>query len=945
MASRLLLETGTDALLLEDGSGVLVLEETFANIRQEIINGLDSAQAEAAGWDAVVKAGIPVANVVRTSDTVVTITLPAFASYNITAQETITATVPNAALLFSGPITGTPTFTVAATSENVTGSGSPTKTLSKSATGAATQTFTGSGAPTKTLSKSATGTATQIFTGSGAPTKTLSKSASGVAVQKFTGSGAPTKTLSKSASGTATNAPDNVTGSGTPAKTLSKSATGVAVQTFTGSGAPTKTLSKSASGVAVQKFTGSGAPTKTLSKSASGAATNTPDAGNVTGSGAPTKTLSKSAVGVAVNCDLFFADIRRNIIDGLESAQSEATGWDAVVKAGIPVSAVVRTSNTVVTITLPAIAGYNITATETITVTVPEVALVVGESIIAAPTFTVKLAFIGSGTPTKTLSKSAVGVAVQKFTGSGAPTKTLSKSATGRALQFDVGGSGAPTKTLSKSATGAATAGKDYFTGYGTPTKTLSKSAVGVASQKFTGSGSPIKTLSKSAVGAARNVGYTGPTWTGGETSGASTATLTLAWPAGHQVDDLALLFLGTSNEVVPSITATGAGTPSNFLAIPGAEAGIGLAGNASAVRMQVYRQRATATNMSKILIADAGNNVSAVMLLFKGAVSTGNVWNAIATAVYSPASTTFTAPGVTPTVDKCLIVTAVTHHISGVAGGRASSIINSSLFNVAEIVDFGHASGNGGGIVIATGNQITAGAVPAFTGTWSESTRGAGVTIALIPALKTTGSGTPIKTLSKSAVGVATRGTSANVTGSGAATKTLSKSATGVATRALDVTGSGAATKTLSKSATGAATRLLDATGSGAPTKTLSKSATGAATNDSPYIPPPVEVPRPPRRATGGGGARRRVFIAPDTPDAQDREPRRPRPPEPRQVIESPELPPPELFRPSLFPPPVLDPVLFGLATLPVRAETGARPQWEIEEEEQFLRYILEMI
>jgi hypothetical protein len=53
--------------------------------------------------------------VVRTSDTVVTITLDAFASYNITATETITATVPGTALLLGTGAVASPTFTVSAT--------------------------------------------------------------------------------------------------------------------------------------------------------------------------------------------------------------------------------------------------------------------------------------------------------------------------------------------------------------------------------------------------------------------------------------------------------------------------------------------------------------------------------------------------------------------------------------------------------------------------------------------------------------------------------------------------------------------------------------------------------------------------------------------------------------------------------------------------------------
>lgn len=88
---------------------------TFDGQRQNIINGIDSAQSEATGWDAVVKAGLAVTAVARTSDTVVTVTLSAFATYDITAQETITVTVPTTATTSGNGYTGSPTFTVAPT--------------------------------------------------------------------------------------------------------------------------------------------------------------------------------------------------------------------------------------------------------------------------------------------------------------------------------------------------------------------------------------------------------------------------------------------------------------------------------------------------------------------------------------------------------------------------------------------------------------------------------------------------------------------------------------------------------------------------------------------------------------------------------------------------------------------------------------------------------------
>jgi hypothetical protein len=89
-----------------------VSEKQFSALRQTIINGLDSAQAEGTGWNTIVRDAMATSAVVRTSSTVVTVTLPAFASYNITAQETITVTVPKQAISYTSDLTGTPTFTV-----------------------------------------------------------------------------------------------------------------------------------------------------------------------------------------------------------------------------------------------------------------------------------------------------------------------------------------------------------------------------------------------------------------------------------------------------------------------------------------------------------------------------------------------------------------------------------------------------------------------------------------------------------------------------------------------------------------------------------------------------------------------------------------------------------------------------------------------------------------
>jgi hypothetical protein len=85
----------------------------FTAVRQAILDGLNSDGAETFGWNNEVRDKQSVTGVVRTSNKIVTITLTAAAAYDITATETITATVPEAALAEpTGPVIASPTFTI-----------------------------------------------------------------------------------------------------------------------------------------------------------------------------------------------------------------------------------------------------------------------------------------------------------------------------------------------------------------------------------------------------------------------------------------------------------------------------------------------------------------------------------------------------------------------------------------------------------------------------------------------------------------------------------------------------------------------------------------------------------------------------------------------------------------------------------------------------------------
>lgn len=84
-------------------------------------------------------------------------------------------------------------------------------------------------------------------------------------------------------------------------------------------------------------------------------------------------------------------DMKQDIIDGLDSAQSEATGWNNEVRDKMAVSSVTRNSATQVTVDIASgdVAAYQVADDEVITVTVPASALVYGTTLAGNQTFTI----------------------------------------------------------------------------------------------------------------------------------------------------------------------------------------------------------------------------------------------------------------------------------------------------------------------------------------------------------------------------------------------------------------------------------------------------------------------------------------------------------------------------------------------------------------------------
>jgi hypothetical protein len=108
-----MLRGGDNIQLTAVGATWLPAGSAFDNSRQSLLDGLTSSLTTVQGWNSRAKAQLSPANVVRSSNTVVTITLPAIDGYYILAPDNVTAVITGSILSDSGSnLIAAPTFSI-----------------------------------------------------------------------------------------------------------------------------------------------------------------------------------------------------------------------------------------------------------------------------------------------------------------------------------------------------------------------------------------------------------------------------------------------------------------------------------------------------------------------------------------------------------------------------------------------------------------------------------------------------------------------------------------------------------------------------------------------------------------------------------------------------------------------------------------------------------------
>jgi hypothetical protein len=355
------------------------------DMKQAIIDGLNATTNELNGWNDTVPQEISTSSVVRTSDSVVTITLPAVADYSVTENETIEALVPYQALVLQEDVDAG-----SSNSLGIIATGVPAAILSGTVvSGGVTENEIVAGSETLIITLT---NDTWIAAGTG-PIGTTAQSQALL-------DGILSNTTPP------TNGWDNqVQPNLVPATHLARTSDTVATITLPAAGSysiaddetigvtiPNAVLTTSTEDLTASNTFGITAQFPVTCVLGGTATSSITESDIVTGGKTITLTLSNDTW---VASGATFDAQRQNIIDGLAAATSPTNGWDNELigtggSGSLDVTDVVRTSDTLVTITLPADAQYDISADETITATIPASALVISaSSVVASPTFTI----------------------------------------------------------------------------------------------------------------------------------------------------------------------------------------------------------------------------------------------------------------------------------------------------------------------------------------------------------------------------------------------------------------------------------------------------------------------------------------------------------------------------------------------------------------------------
>jgi len=220
------------------------------------------------------------------------------------------------------------------------------------------------------------------------------------------------------------------------------------------------------------------------------------------------------------------------------------------------------------------------------------------------------------------------------------------------------------------------------------------------------------------------------PTFVAAGTVASGTGAITPALPAGRQSNDILLLFLETANQAI-SIANQNGGT---WTQVTNSPQSVGTAGGSNGTRLTVFWSRYNGTQGAPTT-SDSGNHQLGRIIALRGAATSGDPCNITAGNIESTVDTSGAIAGATTTVVNTLVVAAIATALPDASGtANFSAWANGDLTSVTERTDNTVTAGNGGGLGLATGVKVTAGAYGNTTVTCATASTKAMMSIAIKP-------------------------------------------------------------------------------------------------------------------------------------------------------------------------------------------------------------------
>lgn len=182
------------------------------------------------------------------------------------------------------------------------------------------------------------------------------------------------------------------------------------------------------------------------------------------------------------------------------------------------------------------------------------------------------------------------------------------------------------------------------------------------------------------------------------------TGDITPTLPSGVIKNDILVMYVETANEAV-NVPAGWAHTASSPVSMS----------TANATQLSVLWKRAGSSESAPTL-ADPGDHQVARIVAVKNCITSGNPWDTSSASTEATSDISVSITGSTTSVDGCLVLAAIATGTDISSSANIFGWTNADLQGLTEQVDSWITDGNGGGIGVASGLKLKAGAYTATT-------------------------------------------------------------------------------------------------------------------------------------------------------------------------------------------------------------------------------------